>query len=366
MKKAKIYSIIFILFLTFAFNTTSAATLSSTQIYSLTYLLETFGVPESTIKQIRSILLGKNSTPDVQPTPIKQTVQIQPQPIKQPISTSSSHAAGVSNWSICNKGVRPMRPYTKSQDIKEIQEFLTNLGFFNSMATGFYGPATIKAVQAYQSARGIVSYGSPYTTGYGLIGPKTASFMEKEVQRFCTMPSRMPYASTGTDDADIVYSNFINTDNINLRVQAYNKNIKIYWNSKYDVNRDDVGAYIVLKDKSGRAYKSKRVNVKDGYAEMDLTTHCNRFFSDAINGNCTNLKSAINEGKKFYVELGTYTPKDACFGFCAPRMERPKMLQVFKSNEFAILGTKSAKNDCEEAQVSDNQGNTYTTCIEKK
>ncbi|NUQ57302.1 MAG: peptidoglycan-binding protein [Candidatus Paceibacter sp.] len=39
--------------------------------------------------------------------------------------------------------------------------------------TGFYGPATVRAVQRFQKKYGLVGAGTPDTTGFGLAGPKT-------------------------------------------------------------------------------------------------------------------------------------------------------------------------------------------------
>ncbi|MCK6462245.1 MAG: peptidoglycan-binding protein [Candidatus Pacebacteria bacterium] len=39
--------------------------------------------------------------------------------------------------------------------------------------TGFYGPATVRAVQRFQKKYGLVGSGTPDTTGFGLAGPKT-------------------------------------------------------------------------------------------------------------------------------------------------------------------------------------------------
>jgi peptidoglycan hydrolase-like protein with peptidoglycan-binding domain len=42
------------------------------------------------------------------------------------------------------------------------------------LVTGWFGPATLRAVQAFQKKSGIASSGTPETTGYGAVGPKTA------------------------------------------------------------------------------------------------------------------------------------------------------------------------------------------------
>lgn len=42
------------------------------------------------------------------------------------------------------------------------------------LVTGYFGPATLRAVQAFQKKNNIVSSGTPETTGYGAVGPRTA------------------------------------------------------------------------------------------------------------------------------------------------------------------------------------------------
>jgi peptidoglycan hydrolase-like protein with peptidoglycan-binding domain len=39
--------------------------------------------------------------------------------------------------------------------------------------TGYYGKITETAVKSLQSKYNIVNYGTPSTTGYGAVGPKT-------------------------------------------------------------------------------------------------------------------------------------------------------------------------------------------------
>lgn len=92
----------------------------------------------------------------------------------------------------------------------------------------------------------------------------------------------------------------------------------------------------MLRDTNGRAYKAQKVDLQKGEAEMTLNSFCNAFFSDAIDGNCYALKNAIKSGKKFYVEFAVYTPKGACFGYCAPSSARAKVLFSKKSSTFSI------------------------------
>jgi hypothetical protein len=49
--------------------------------------------------------------------------------------------------------------------------------FLGMSATGYFGSLTQQAVQKWQSSRGVVSSGSPSTTGFGSVGPKTRTAM---------------------------------------------------------------------------------------------------------------------------------------------------------------------------------------------
>ncbi len=59
--------------------------------------------------------------------------------------------------------------------VTELQTYLaTNASIYPSgLVTGFFGPLTQAAVQRFQTAQGIVSAGTPATTGYGRVGPMT-------------------------------------------------------------------------------------------------------------------------------------------------------------------------------------------------
>lgn len=57
-------------------------------------------------------------------------------------------------------------------EVSKLQKFLTGTGdFIYPAITGYFGPATEQAVQKWQKQSGIVSSGSPDTTGYGVVGP---------------------------------------------------------------------------------------------------------------------------------------------------------------------------------------------------
>ncbi len=63
--------------------------------------------------------------------------------------------------------------------------------------TGYYGPATQRAVQRYQATYGVVTSGTPGTTGYGVVGPKTRKHLAKRCDGnilppvACTMEAKL-------------------------------------------------------------------------------------------------------------------------------------------------------------------------------
>lgn len=60
---------------------------------------------------------------------------------------------------------------TTNGEVSKLQRFL------GGSVTGYFGPATLQLVQQWQASHGIVSSGSPDTTGYGYVGPKTRTAM---------------------------------------------------------------------------------------------------------------------------------------------------------------------------------------------
>ena len=79
----------------------------------------------------------------------------------------------------------PVRPFTatlslgsRGDAVTALQEILIARGYLGAQyATGYYGALTQKAVQQFQCARSVICSGSPRTTGWGMIGPKTRSIL---------------------------------------------------------------------------------------------------------------------------------------------------------------------------------------------
>lgn len=63
----------------------------------------------------------------------------------------------------------------RGANVTELQTYLaTNASIYPSgLVTGYFGPLTRAAVERFQTAQGIVSSGTPESTGYGRVGPTT-------------------------------------------------------------------------------------------------------------------------------------------------------------------------------------------------
>lgn len=68
-----------------------------------------------------------------------------------------------------------MKKGVTSSEVESLQTKLAKdkTVYPEGLTTGFFGSLTEKAVQRFQAKYGIVSSGTPATTGYGQVGPKT-------------------------------------------------------------------------------------------------------------------------------------------------------------------------------------------------
>jgi len=73
---------------------------------------------------------------------------------------------------------------SQGSDVSSLQTFLTGLGstiYPSGLVTGYYGSLTSAAVGRFQAQNGIVSSGSPATTGYGRVGPQTMAVLNAQM-----------------------------------------------------------------------------------------------------------------------------------------------------------------------------------------
>ena len=63
---------------------------------------------------------------------------------------------------------------SRGDDVRDLQRFLISHGDLPAgNDTGYFGPLTQQAVQAFQRTQNIVTSGTSATTGFGAVGPKT-------------------------------------------------------------------------------------------------------------------------------------------------------------------------------------------------
>lgn len=74
-----------------------------------------------------------------------------------------------------------LKPNAKGDAVQRLQEFLARdkKVYPEGIVSGFYGKLTQKAVERLQIKYGIVKSGSPATTGFGLVGPKTKATINR-------------------------------------------------------------------------------------------------------------------------------------------------------------------------------------------
>jgi PKD repeat protein len=72
---------------------------------------------------------------------------------------------------------RTLKVGSSGDDVKALQEYLAQNPtiYPEGSITGYYGNLTMRAVQRWQAQNNIVSSGTPATTGYGMVGPRTAA-----------------------------------------------------------------------------------------------------------------------------------------------------------------------------------------------
>ncbi len=72
-----------------------------------------------------------------------------------------------------------LRKGMQSSDVKKLQIFLAKdpTIYPEGITSGYYGTLTERAVQRWQATHGVVNSGTPSTTGYGAVGPKTRKAM---------------------------------------------------------------------------------------------------------------------------------------------------------------------------------------------
>jgi N-acetylmuramoyl-L-alanine amidase len=111
--------------------------------------------------------------------PVVPVAPVSPEPLIGPItSTPNLPPAPIAN--MCSAFTTTLSLMadraTPNEDVKRLQQILSKdkTIYPEGAVTGFFGPATERAVKAFQKREHIASAGTPETTGYGAVGPRTS------------------------------------------------------------------------------------------------------------------------------------------------------------------------------------------------
>jgi len=111
--------------------------------------------------------------------PVAASAQITITPTATTTPSSTSASATSANSVGCLNLVINLTEGVSGSAITSLQNFLKQQGHFtHPQATGYFGPITAKAVQLFQKAQSIVLNGTPSTTGFGAVGPKTRQIIK--------------------------------------------------------------------------------------------------------------------------------------------------------------------------------------------
>jgi peptidoglycan hydrolase-like protein with peptidoglycan-binding domain len=127
----------------FTNSTIQAATLSAAQIQAIVSLLQAFGADPSVIANVQANLTG------------------------MPTASFAGPSVQANCITLYNNLYVDQTDATTNSEITKLQQYL------GGRVTGYFGPATLQLVQSWQTSHGVVSTGSPDTTGFGYVGPKT-------------------------------------------------------------------------------------------------------------------------------------------------------------------------------------------------
>ena len=133
-----------------------------------------------TPQALEECLRAKGVTTGTIATPEELTSCITASSISLPQQTPTSSTGSASGS--CPTLYRTLRKGARGTDVTELQTFLITQGdLARGNTTSYFGPLTEAAVKSFQRRNTIVSSGSPSTTGYGAVGPKTRA----KIQEVC-------------------------------------------------------------------------------------------------------------------------------------------------------------------------------------
>ncbi len=135
----------------------------------------TFALTDDEIRAQIAELLGELTSIQAQlqlqqsnPVPVIPVAQPAPAPVQMP----STPIPG--SLPYCPSLIHSFGRGVSGSEVAALQRFLIAAGFLNSSSvTGYFGELTEKALQGWQAEHGVVTSGTPDTTGFGYLGART-------------------------------------------------------------------------------------------------------------------------------------------------------------------------------------------------
>lgn len=99
----------------------------------------------------------------------------------------------ISSAASCPTLSRALARSAEGAEVRSLQLFLVDRGLLPSnYATGIFGLKTERAVQAFQSEQGLITNGTPATTGYGSVGARTRA----RIAAVCALGGQHPVSTS--------------------------------------------------------------------------------------------------------------------------------------------------------------------------
>lgn len=112
------------------------------------------------------------------------------------LKTSKTAPAPTSSASYCPTFPRILSFGSSGSDVTQLQKFFISQNFLAARdGTGYFGALTQAAVRKWQAQYNIVSSGTPATTGYGTVGPKTRATIIQNCGTLQTLSQSSVYPS---------------------------------------------------------------------------------------------------------------------------------------------------------------------------
>jgi len=145
-------------------------------------------------------------------TPQLDTLMAQVAALKSQLSTlqqSNSQTlatAAAPGVRLCIVPERTLKRGDSGDDVSNLQLYLAKDSalYPEGAVVGTYGPATERAVQRWQKKYGIVTTGTPATTGYGAVGARTLSLLQKVWD--CSGPVQVGWFSGNSGTSGVIFS----------------------------------------------------------------------------------------------------------------------------------------------------------------